>query len=108
MTDILVTHEILGAANPHVAWAAWCAMSIVITTRSRWHLAWLYPAATPLVVLASANHFLLDAAAGLAVAALGMLAASSRGTACRRPPSPGTEGSPPPSPSRGDWWPGPR
>ena len=63
MTDILVTHDILGAANPHgatslvnlyaampslhVAWAAWCATSIVITTRSRWrHLAWLYPAAT--------------------------------------------------------------
>jgi len=93
MTDILVTHDILGAADPHgatslvnlyaampslhVAWAAWCATSIVITTRSRWrHLAWAYPAATTLVVLASANHFLLDAAGGLAVTGLGMLAAS--------------------------------
>jgi PAP2 superfamily len=63
MTDILATHDILGAADPHgatslvnlyaampslhVAWAAWCATAIVITTRSRWrHLAWLYPAAT--------------------------------------------------------------
>ena len=72
MTDILVTHDILGAADPHgatslvnlyaampslhVAWAAWCATAIVITTRSRWrHLAWLYPAATTLVVLASAK-----------------------------------------------------
>jgi hypothetical protein len=60
----------------HVAWAAWCATAIVITTRSRWrHLAWLYPAATTLVVLASANHFLLDAAGGLAVTGLGTLAA---------------------------------
>ena len=91
MTDILVTRDILGAADPHgatslvnlyaampslhVAWAAWCATAVVIATRSRWrHLAWLYPAATTLVVLASANHFLLDAAAGLAVTALGMLA----------------------------------
>jgi PAP2 superfamily len=58
MTDILVTHDILGAADPHgatslmdlyaampslhVAWAAWCATAIVITTRSRWrHLAWM-------------------------------------------------------------------
>ena len=103
MTDILVTHDILGAANPHgatslvnlyaampslhVAWAAWCATAIVITTRSRWrHLAWLYPAATTLVVLASANHFLLDAAGGLVVTGLGMLAARrpSRHSAGRR------------------------
>jgi hypothetical protein len=92
MTDILVTRDILGAADPrgpaslvnlyaampslHVAWAAWCAAAVVITTRSRWcHLAWLYPAATTFVVLASANHFLLDAAGGLAVAGLGVVAA---------------------------------
>jgi len=88
-----VTRDILGAADPHgatslvnlyaampslhVAWAAWCATAIVITTGTRWrHLAWLYPAATILVVLASANHFLLDTAGGLAVAGLGVLAAS--------------------------------
>ena len=93
MTDILVAHDILGAAHPrgatslvnlyaampslHVAWAAWCAAAVVITTRGRWrHLAWLYPAATTLVVLVSANHFLLDVTGGLAVAGLGMLAAS--------------------------------
>ena len=86
----------LYAAMPslHVAWAAWCAAAIVITTRSRWrHLAWAYPAATALVVLASASHFLLDAAGGLAVTALGMLAASRPGrlAASRRahPASPG-------------------
>jgi hypothetical protein len=110
MTDIMLTHDILGAANPHgatslvnlyaampslhVAWAAWCATAVVITARSRWrHLAWLYPAATTLVVLASANHFLLDASGGLAVTGLGMLAASRPGrlSAGRRahPASPG-------------------
>ena len=82
MTDILVTRDILGAAHPHgatslvnlyaampslhVAWAAWCALAVIAASRSRWrHLAWLYPAATTLVVLASANHFVLDAAGGL-------------------------------------------
>ncbi len=92
MTDILVTRDILGAAHPrgatslvnlyaampslHVAWAAWCALAVIAASRGRWrHLAWLYPAATTLVVLASANHFVLDAAGGLVLAGLGMLAA---------------------------------
>ena len=96
MADILVTRDILGAAHPrgatslvnlyaampslHVAWAAWCALAVVAACRSRWRrLAWLYPAVTTLVVLGSANHFLLDAAGGLAVAGLGLLAASPRG-----------------------------
>jgi len=91
MTDILVSHHLLGAADPHgpdrlvnlyaampslhVAWATWCAVAAITTaTRSRWrHLAWLYPWVTVLVVLASANHFLLDAAGGLAVLGLGLL-----------------------------------
>ena len=77
MTDILVTRDILGAAHPrgatglvnlyaampslHVAWAAWCALAVVTASRGRWRrLAWLYPAATTLVVLASANHFVLE------------------------------------------------
>jgi len=91
LTDVLVRYHLLGAGNPHgpaslvnlyaampslhVAWAAWCAAAVVTATRTRWrHLAWLYPAATTLVVLASANHFLLDAAAGLAITTLGLLA----------------------------------
>ena len=93
MTDILVTRDILGAAHPHgatslvnlyaampslhVAWAAWCALAVIAASRSRWrHLAWLYPAATTLVVLASANHFVLDAVGGIVLAGLGMLATS--------------------------------
>ncbi|HEY2442189.1 MAG TPA: phosphatase PAP2 family protein [Streptosporangiaceae bacterium] len=92
MNDVLVVHHILGAANPHgvsglidlyaampslhVAWATWCAVAIVTTTRGRWrHLAWLYPAATTFVVLASANHFVLDTVGGVAIMGLGLLAA---------------------------------
>jgi PAP2 superfamily len=98
MTDVLVRYHILGAGDPrgpdrlvnlyaampslHVAWACWCAAAVVIATRGRWrHLAWLYPAATTFVVLASANHFVLDVAAGLAVMALGLLAAGATGAA---------------------------
>jgi PAP2 superfamily protein len=105
MTDILAAHDILGAADPHgaaslvnlyaampslhVAWAAWCAAAISAAARTRWRrLAWLYPAATTLVVLASANHFLLDAAGGVAVTGLGMLAAGRAGQLPAAGPAP--------------------
>src|SRR5262249_26395285 len=90
---LLVAPAILGAAHPrgatslvnlyaampslHVAWAVWCAAAMATATRGRWrHLAWLYPTATTLVVLASANHFLLDAIGGPATLSPGMPAAS--------------------------------
>jgi len=106
MTDILVRYGILGAGSPHgpdslvnlyaampslhVAWAAWCAAALVAATRGRRrHLAWLYPAATTLVVIATANHFLADAAAGLAVTALGLLAARATTRPDATEPGPG-------------------
>lgn len=90
MTDVLSHYHILGAGDPrgpdsmvnlyaampslHVAWAVWCAVAVVMATRTRWrHLAWLYPMATTFVVLASANHFVLDAAGGAVITALGLL-----------------------------------
>ncbi|MGD0687732.1 MAG: phosphatase PAP2 family protein [Streptosporangiaceae bacterium] len=95
MADVLVTRDILGSADPHgvtsavnlyaampslhVCWAAWCAVAVVVTTRSRSrHLAWLYPAATAFVVLSSANHFVLDVIGGLVVAAFGMTVTGRR------------------------------
>jgi hypothetical protein len=77
----MVSLDVLGAAKPHtiaglinnyaampslhVAWATWCAVAVVVATRGRWrHLAWLYPLTTTVVVLATANHYLLDALAG--------------------------------------------
>jgi hypothetical protein len=106
MADVLVRHRILGAGDAHgpdslvnlyaampslhVAWAAWCAAAVVIATRGGWrHLAWLYPAATTVVVLATANHFVLDAVGGLAVTALGMLAARAATRPGAAEPGPG-------------------
>ena len=118
MTDILARYRILGAGSPHgpdslvnlyaampslhVAWAAWCAAAIVTATRGRWrHLAWLYPAATTLVVLATANHFLADAAAGLAVTVLGLLAARATTRPDATEPGPGGAGPAVASPALG-------
>ncbi len=50
----------------HVAWAVWVALAVVIAfpgSRTR-HLAWAYPVSTTLVVMATGNHFLIDAVAG--------------------------------------------
>ena len=89
LVDILTAHNVLDSADPHgvtgaanlyaalpslhVCWATWCAIAVVTATRSRWrYLAWLYPAATTFVVLASANHFVFDVAGGVAVTLLGL------------------------------------
>jgi len=91
----------LYAAMPslHVAWAAWCAAALVTASRGRWrHLAWLYPAATAVVVLATANHFVLDAAAGLAVTGLGLLAARATTRPDTTEPVPGCRYGPWPPP----------
>lgn len=88
LTDTLVSNDILGARHVHeglvnlyaampslhVAWALWCAVAIVLALRSRWrHLAWLYPAWTTWVVASTANHYFLDAAAGVVLAAPALL-----------------------------------
>jgi hypothetical protein len=97
LTDTLTRNDILGAAHVHggfvnlyaampslhVAWATWCAGAVVITARGSWrHVAWLYPITTTLVVIATANHYLLDAAAGAALAGA-LLALTARKTGRR-------------------------
>jgi hypothetical protein len=84
--DTIIEHPVVWASGPkvegffndfaampslHVAWAVWCAMAVTAVLRSRWrHLAWLYPIGTTLVVVATANHFLLDAVGGLVIVAV--------------------------------------
>lgn len=84
--DTLVTDQILGASDPHgvssmineyaampslhVGWAFWCALAVVLSCRSAWrHLAWAYPAITCLVVVMTANHYLVDGVAGMLLVA---------------------------------------
>lgn len=89
-TDTLVTGHILGASDAsngvmslvnnyasmpslHVAWAVWCAAAIILATRTRWrYLACLYPMATTIVVIGTANHYVLDVLAGAAIALVGL------------------------------------
>jgi hypothetical protein len=56
----------------HVGWAVWVAWVVVThsTRRCVRVLAVAYPIGTTLVVVATANHYLLDAVAGAAVVAV--------------------------------------
>jgi hypothetical protein len=56
----------------HVAWAVWCALALypVLRHRAVRVLAVAYPVMTTLVVVATGNHYLLDAAAGALLAGL--------------------------------------
>jgi hypothetical protein len=62
-------NEFAAMPSLHVAWAVWCSVAVITVMKTRWrHLAWAYPLTTTWVVVATANHYLLDAVAGLVVA----------------------------------------
>lgn len=64
-------NDLAAMPSRHVGWAVWCAVALVTSLRTRWrHLAWRYPVATTFVVVATANHYLLDAVAGALVVGL--------------------------------------
>ncbi len=74
------------AAMPsvHVAWAAAVALIIIVVARTRWRwLALVYPLATTWVVIATGNHFILDAV--VAVVLLGGAVAITLAFPSQRP-----------------------
>jgi hypothetical protein len=54
----------------------WCAFAIVMLAKRRWVrvLGALYPLATTFVVIATGNHYILDAVGGVVTLCLGMAA----------------------------------
>jgi PAP2 superfamily len=65
----------------HVAWAVWCALALypVLRHRALRALAVAYPLLTTLVVVATGNHFFLDAVAGAVLACLTWFAVTRTG-----------------------------
>jgi hypothetical protein len=63
------------AAMPslHLTWSTWCAFAMATTLPRRWQriAVFLYPALTLVVVMATANHFFLDAVGGWVGLSLG-------------------------------------
>jgi hypothetical protein len=64
-----IGNEFAAMPSLHVAWSLWCAAVVIRHTRRRslMVLAVAYPAVTVLVVIGTANHYLLDAVAGAAL-----------------------------------------
>ncbi|MET9495480.1 phosphatase PAP2 family protein [Streptomyces sp. NPDC006552] len=67
------------AAMPsmHIGWSLWCGLTICALASVPWVrvLGLLYPAATLVVIVATANHFWLDAVGGMLCLAFGFLVA---------------------------------
>jgi PAP2 superfamily len=69
-----LTNELAAMPSLHVGWALWVAWVVVLCSRSGWlrALAATYALGTVLVVVGTANHYVLDAVAGAAVVGLGI------------------------------------
>lgn len=72
-----LTNEYAAMPSLHVGWSLWCGIMLFRYGRN-WFvrtLGVLYPLATALVVMGTANHYLLDAAAGVATMGVGFVLA---------------------------------
>src|SRR4029453_10131882 len=67
-----LTNQLAAMPSLHVGWAVWVAWVVVTHSTRRWGrgLGGAYPIGPTLVVVATANHSLLDAVAGAAVVAV--------------------------------------
>jgi hypothetical protein len=81
-----MTNQYAAMPSLHVGWALWCGLMLWRHGGTRWTKAAgvAYPLLTALVVMGTANHYLLDAVAGVAVMGVGMLLAPYVGRAAER------------------------
>ncbi len=74
-----VTNPYAAMPSLHVGWSLWCALVLWRVAPYRW-LRWAgfaYPLLTTVVIVGTANHYLLDAAGGAAVVAAGYAASAA-------------------------------
>jgi hypothetical protein len=69
-----MTNQLAAMPSLHVGWALWCAWVVFTLTERRWVriAAIAYPIGTALVVVGTANHYVLDAVAGVLVMLIGI------------------------------------
>jgi hypothetical protein len=70
----IAKHSNQYAAMPslHIGWALWCGLSLFMCARSKWvrGLGLLYPVFTLVVIVGTANHYIIDAVGGAVVITL--------------------------------------
>jgi hypothetical protein len=74
-----LTNQFAAMPSLHVGWSLWCGTLIAMYARRRWVklLGISYPIVTTLVVMATGNHYLLDAIAGAVTMGAGALVAAA-------------------------------
>jgi PAP2 superfamily protein len=72
-----VSNQYAAMPSMHIGWSVWCGVTIAVLARPLWLkiLGLLYPAITLVVIVATANHFWLDAVGGLVCLGFGYLVA---------------------------------
>jgi hypothetical protein len=70
-----VSNQYAAMPSLHLAWALWCTLALWPHLRRRWTrlLAVAYPLVTLLAIVVTANHYLLDAVAGVLTLGAGMV-----------------------------------
>ena len=70
-----VTNQFAAMPSLHFAWATWCVVALWPVLQRHWTrgLIAAYPVATLFAVVVTANHYWLDAAAGVVLVAAGYL-----------------------------------
>ena len=70
-----LTNQYAAMPSLHVGWALWCGIALWWQGRSVWSkiIAVVYPLVIAIVVMGTANHYFLDAAAGAAAVGAGAL-----------------------------------
>lgn len=98
-----VSNQYAAMPSLHVGWSLWAALVIIRITPHLWVklLGALYPLLTTVVVMGTANHYLLDAAGGAVVVAAGFALANLWNTygAGRSAQATGTQAEAPPDDS---------
>jgi hypothetical protein len=71
-----VSNQYAAMPSLHTGWALWCAIAIFDVVRSHWAkgIAFCYPIVTVIVILGTANHYVLDAIGGVATLGCGYMA----------------------------------
>jgi hypothetical protein len=84
-----VSNQYAAMPSVHIAWATWCALAMVprMKTPIRKILAACYPVLTLVVIVITANHYVIDAVGGLAILAVGWIL-GNRFTRAGRPAPP--------------------
>ncbi|MFE9427996.1 phosphatase PAP2 family protein [Kitasatospora sp. NPDC006697] len=72
-----VTNQYAAMPSMHIGWSLWCGLTVFFLAERAWvrALGLVYPAATLLVIIATANHFWMDAVGGALCLGIGFLVA---------------------------------